>query len=194
VLLGAAVLLVGLGVELLELTIAGAAAGVVGICLWSFDRFRTARLARAVDAALAKTADRSELFFALTESFEAAWPQAYSMLVAWHGDGTDGTIELARGASGVPDAELTSWLLREAESSRDLIVDDGGELGREGASLALPLRRENSALVGFLVLGGEGHPPAHLLAAARSRLDPIGLALADAPTVSLDRRLAAVGG
>jgi hypothetical protein len=194
VLLGAAVSLVGLGIELLEVTIAGAAAGVVGVCLWFFHRFRTVRLARSVDAALAKTADRSELFFALTESFEAAWPQAYSMLVAWHDDGTDGTIELAHGASGVPDTELTSWLLREAESSRDLIVDDGGELGREGASLALPLRRENSALVGFLVLGGAGHPPAHLLAAARSRLDPIGLALADAPTVSLDRRLAAVGG
>jgi hypothetical protein len=195
VLLGAAVSLVGLGVELLEVTVAGSVVAAMGLAVWSFSRLRAARVRRAVDAALEQSGDRSALFFALTAAFEHAWSQAYTMLVAWHDDGTDGTIELAHGASGVPDAELTSWLLREAESGRDLIVDDGGELARDGASIALPLRRENSALVGFLVLGGAGHPPAHLLAAARSRLDRIGLALADAPpAASLEPRLHAVSG
>lgn len=181
VLLGTAVSLAGLGAQLVELTVAGAAVGVIGGWFWLFNRVRTERLGRALDAALAQADNRSTLFFALTRTFEDVWSQAYSILVAWHDEGTDGTIELAHGSSGVPDTELTSWLLREAESDRDLIVDDGGDLRRDGASLALPLRRENSALVGFLVLGGSGHPPAHLLAAARSRLDRIGLAFADAP-------------
>ena len=194
VLLGAAASLVGLGAELLELTVAGAAVAAVGLALWSFSRLRATRLMKAVDAALEASGDRSALFLGLTEAFGHAWAQAYSILVAWHDDGTDGTIELAHGASGVPDAELTSWLLRESESGSELIVDDGGELGRSGASLALPLRRENSALVGFLVLGGASQPPPHLLAATRSRLDRIGLALADAPSEPPARKLEAVAG
>jgi hypothetical protein len=80
----------------------------------------------------------------------------------------------------VPDAELMSWLLREAESRRDLIVDDRDELGSDAETIALPLRLENSALVGFLVLGGARRPPAHVLATARRVLDRLGLALADA--------------
>jgi hypothetical protein len=103
-------------------------------------------------------------------------------------------VKLQRGESKVPDPELTSWLLREAEAGRELIADDGSQLGRDGASLALPLRRENSALVGFFVLGGSGDPPPHVLAAARSSLDRVGLALAAAPrTAGLpERRLVAV--
>jgi hypothetical protein len=194
VLLGAAVSLVGLGIELFEVTVAGGVLAAMGLAVGSFSRLRAARVTRSIDAALEQPGDRSTLFFALTDAFEHAWPQAYSILVAWHHDGTDGTVELAHGASGVPDAELTSWLLREAESGSGLIVDDGGQLGREGASVALPLRRENSALVGFLVLGGSGHPPLHLLAAARSRLDRIGLALADAPSEPPARALEAVAG
>jgi len=134
------------------------------------------------------------MFALVADAFEASWPLGYAMLVAWEEDGTGGRVELQRGESNVPDPELTSWLLREAESGRDLIADDGSELGRDGSSLALPLRRENSALVGFLVLGGSGHPPPHVLAAARSSLDRLGLALAHAPraTVLRQRRLAAV--
>jgi hypothetical protein len=143
-----------------------------------------------VDAALSDPADRGLLFSALATAFEDAWRQDYASLVTWHEDGSDGTIELERGANDVPVAELTSWLLREADSHRDVIIDDGGELGRSGASIALPLRRESSELVGFLVLGGAGSPPRHVLTAARSRLDAIGLALAAAPTSSAEPRMA----
>jgi len=194
VLLGTALALLGLGVELLELAIGGATLALVGAGFWSFYRLRAARLTRALDAALTRTGNRASLFFALSGVLEEAWSQAYTVLVTWHDNGTDGTIELAQGASGVPDTELTSWLLRAAESGDDLIVDLNGELGRDGASVALPLRRENSALVGFFVLGGAGDPPPHLLAAARSRLDRIGLALADAPSEPLARTLEAVAG
>ena len=184
VLLGAAAALVGLGVDLIELTAAGAAVSVVGVALAAVARRRARRLGRALEAALERPLNRTVLFFALTEAFESAWPLEYSLLVAWQDDGTDGRIELTRGSSGVPAAELTSWLLRESESDEELIVDDGAELRRDGASVALPLRRENSALVGFLVLGGAKRPPAHVLAAARMHLDRIGLAIADAPAAS----------
>jgi hypothetical protein len=191
--LGAVVALVGLGVGLIELTVAGAGVSLVGLALSGIARRRALRLGRALEAALEPQINRPALFFALAEAFEAAWPLEYSLLVAWQEDRTDGTIELAHGSSGVPAAELTSWLLRESESDEELIVDDGAELGRDGFSVALPLRRENSALVGFLVLGGETRPPAHLLAAARRQLDRIGLAIADAPaSAPPERRLTVV--
>jgi HD domain len=191
---GAAVMLVGIGVGLVELSIVGAAAGLVGVGSSSASRLRAARLGRAVDAALEPTDDRDLLFNRLAGAFGGAWAQDFALLVAWSEDGAGGTIELTQGRSDVPTAELTSWLLREAESDRELIVDEGAELAGAGSAVALPLRRENSALVGFLVLGGPGHPPTHLLVAARSRLDRIGLALADQPApLARRRRLRAVG-
>jgi hypothetical protein len=194
VLLGAAVGLAGLGIDLIEVTVAGAAVSVLGLVIWLLARRRAGRLSRALDAALRRPGDRPAVFFALAEAFESAWKLDFALLVAWDEEGTDGRIEHAHGTSGVPVAELTSWLLREAESDEEVIVDDGAELGREGSSIALPLRRENSALIGFLVLGGRGRPPAHVLAAAGSQLDRIGLAFADAPPAETGVRLAAVSG
>jgi hypothetical protein len=192
VLLGAAAALVGLGLSIVEISIGGGVVAAAGAALWWLSRRRARRLGRALDTALDHPLDRTTLFYALAEAFEAAWAQEYALLVAWDELGNDGAIALAHGASGVPTAELTSWLLRGAESDADVIVDDGSELGREGASIALPLRRENSALVGFLVVGGRGDLPRHLVPAARSRLDALGLALADAPEVPQERRLQAV--
>jgi hypothetical protein len=163
VMLDAAASLVGLGVSMLEVSIAGGAVAAIGILLWSLSRLRTARLTRAVDAALSDPADRRRLFSELAAAFEQSWRQDYASLVAWHEDGSDGAIELGHGANDVAAAELMSWLFLEGESHRDLIIDDGGELGRRGASIAVPLRRESSELVGFLVLGGSGSLPRHVL-------------------------------
>jgi HD-GYP domain-containing protein (c-di-GMP phosphodiesterase class II) len=185
--------LVGLGTGLVELAVAGAVAAAAGGTLWLTSRAGAHRLSAHLDDAIA-WGDRAAMFGRVADAFDAFWPLEYAMLVAWDEEGTGGSVELQRGSSGVPDPELTSWLLREAESARDVIVDDGAQLRREGASVALPLRRENSALVGFLVLGGAGRPPAHVLAAARSSLDRVGLALADAPRAAVlrERRLAVV--
>ena len=192
VLFGAIVGLLGLGTDVIELSGVGLVLALVGGRFWLATHLRARGLGRAVDATLDQPAHRAGVFFGLVAAFEGVWRQEFALFVAWHDDGTDGTIELARGSSGVPVAELTSWLLRESESGRELIVDDNGELGHAGCSFALPLRRENSALVGFLVLGGSRQPPLHVLAAARSRLDRIGLALADAPEYSDEPRIALV--
>jgi len=190
---GTTVGLVGLGIGLVELAVAGAAVGILGTTVWLTTRVRAHRLSAALAQAVAE-GDRATMFGQVADAFEASWPLDYAMLVAWEEDGAGGSVELQRGESNVPDPELTSWLLREAESGREVISDDGSQLGRDGSSLALPLRRENSALVGFLVLGGSGHPPFHVLAAARSSLDRVGLALAAAPPAAVlrERRLAAV--
>jgi hypothetical protein len=74
-----------------------------------------------------------------------------------------------------------SWLVREAESGADVIVAPGPELGRDGIELALPLRRDSSALAGFLVVEGERLPPRHVELALLETLDDIGLALAERP-------------
>jgi hypothetical protein len=190
---GTTVVLVGLGVGLLELCAVGAVVAAFGGRRWLGNRIRARRLEAALGEAVA-AGDRAAMFGRAVDAFAAAWPLDFALLVAWEEDGAGGSVELERGETGVPDPELTSWLLREAESGREAIVDDGSQLGRDGASLALPLRRENSTLVGFLVLGGAAHPPAHVLAAARVSLDRLGLALADAPrsAVLRERRLAAV--
>src|SRR5207244_3859818 len=73
-----------------------------------------------------------------------------------------GPLEQARGADGPVQAALTSWLVREAESGLQAIVAPGEELGRDGVAVALPLRRENSALIGFLVVTAPRLPPRHI--------------------------------
>jgi hypothetical protein len=77
------------------------------------------------------------------------------------------------------------WLVREAESGRDAIVAPGAELGCDGLAVALPLRRDNSALVGFLAFVAPKLPPRHLELALLESLDELGLALALNPR--LDR-------
>jgi HD-GYP domain-containing protein (c-di-GMP phosphodiesterase class II) len=188
---GATLGLVGLGIGLTELAAAGAAVGVLGALGWLMTRVRAHRLAAAIDDAVSAQ-DRPRVFGRVVDAFTTAWPLEYAILVAWQENGTDGSIELERGESTIPEPELTSWLLREAESGADLITDDGSQLGRPGSAIALPLRRENTALVGFLVLGGSGHPPPHVVTAARASLDRLGLALAPAPLAPGERRLVAV--
>jgi hypothetical protein len=178
---GVVLTLVGIGVELVELAILGAAVALAAAAFSMLSRLRAARLARALDHALDQAADRDALFSRLARAFADAWAQEFALLVAWNDDGSGGTIELAHGATGVPAVQLTSWLLRHAESDHGLILDDGSELDRPGSAFALPLRRESSALVGFLVLGGSHNVPSHVIAAARARVDRIGLALADSP-------------
>jgi hypothetical protein len=178
--LGVAAALVGVGVELPELVGGGAVVALAGLVLWAAGRLRAGRLRRRLEEVLTAEEERRVVFDRLVDVFQRAWPLQFAQLVSWHEDGAGGTVALRRGSWSVPDPELMSWLLREAESGRELILDERDELGSEAATIALPLRLENSALVGFLVLGGMRRPPAHVLATARSVLDRLGLALAEA--------------
>ena len=74
------------------------------------------------------------------------------------------------------------WLVREAESREELLSTSAHELGGPaGVYVGLPLRRENSALAGFVVLRAPRMLPRHLRSALLSSLDSLGVSLAERP-------------
>ena len=121
------------------------------------------------------------VFTRLADTVARVWKHDWIALMAWDEDGLGGSIEHSRGDDPLPSAALTGLLVREAESGRNAIVAPGEELGRSGVVVALPLRRDNSALVGFLVVAAPKLPPRHVELALLDSLDEIGLALADSP-------------
>ena len=124
--------------------------------------------------------ERPRVFEALERLLRETARSDWVALVQWQEDGLGGEIELARG-EGPAEIALMSWLVREAESRDDLLVTAAHELGGDGAYVALPLRRENSALTGFLVLHSPSALQRHVATALNSSLDAIGLALAPRP-------------
>jgi HD-GYP domain-containing protein (c-di-GMP phosphodiesterase class II) len=169
----------GVGLEQLWLVGAGVAAAVSGFALQVWMRLRANRLARALADALA-AGERPRVFEALERLLRETVQSDWVALVQWQEDGLGGEIELARG-DGPSEIPLMSWLVREAESRDDLLVTSAHELGGDGAYVALPLRRENSALTGFLVLHSPSALRRHVATALNSSLDAIGLALAPRP-------------
>ena len=102
--------------------------------------------------------------------------------MAWEEDGLGGELEHSHG-QGPSERGLMSWLVREAESRDQILTASAHELGWDtgGVYVALPLRRENSALVGFVVLRSPRLLRRHVRAALAGSLDAIGLALAERP-------------
>jgi HD-GYP domain-containing protein (c-di-GMP phosphodiesterase class II) len=176
---GLVLALAGLGFGQAWLTALGTVVGAVGIVLRTRARIRSERLTESLRAAL-EAPDRETVFLGLVDRLAHAWPISWAALVNWDEDGLGGRFEYERG-DGPPEAAVTSWLVREAESGSEAIAADGAELGRHGMAIALPLRRETSALVGFLVFDGPRLPPRHVQLALRETLDELGLALADRP-------------
>jgi HD-GYP domain-containing protein (c-di-GMP phosphodiesterase class II) len=176
---GGVALLVGLGTRLVEVAAAGLVAFLGGVALWGSRELLTRRLGKALDHAMEVGGDRNLVFEHVDDAVTRAWDTSYSALVAWDEDGAGGSVVFSRGEDSPPDPVLISWLLREAESGLDLTLDVGGELGAGVVSLALPLRRENNALLGFLVLRASTYPPWHLLPALQNRLHELGLAFAE---------------
>jgi hypothetical protein len=84
---------------------------------------------------------------------------------------------IQRGSEPPAQATLFGWLVREAEVDA-VITAPGHELGVDGVALALPLRRENSALAGFLVFVLGRKQPAFVADAIAATLDDLGLAFA----------------
>ena len=176
---GVVLALVGLGFEQRLAAVVGAVIAVAGLSLRALARARSERLTDSLRRALAAPT-RPALFDELVDRLDRAWPIGFACLVGWDEDGLGGRIELSRG-DGPSEPALMSWLVREAESGTDVIVAPGPELGRDGIELALPLRRDSSALAGFLVVEGERLPPRHVELALLETLDDIGLALAERP-------------
>jgi HD-GYP domain-containing protein (c-di-GMP phosphodiesterase class II) len=180
----------GVGLDLRWLVVTGTAVTFVGLVLLAWVRLRANRLARALGSALA-AGDRGRLFEGLGSVLEEATRSEWVALVAWQEDGLGGEIERSRG-DGPPERVLMSWLVREAESRDELLTVAAHELGGDGAYVALPLRRENSALTGFLVLRTPRALQRSVATALSGSLDAIGLALAPGPEAEPERLSAAV--
>ncbi|HET7856237.1 MAG TPA: HD domain-containing phosphohydrolase [Gaiellaceae bacterium] len=160
----------GLGAEVFELVAAGAAAILIGLKMWVARRLGVRRLTRALDRAFAVADGDEELFERFLEAVGRSWKLSYAALVAWEEDGAGGYVHLEHGDAEASEPVLISWLLREAESDTDVVLDAGSELPGGLVSLALPLRRENSALVGFVLIRAPRLPPGHLPYTLRGRL------------------------
>jgi hypothetical protein len=165
----------------LELVYAGGAVGLVGLLLYVRRRTRVARLTQAMLDALGRGQRRETSFDEVTSVLERACGATWSGLIDWEEDGLGGTVSRERGTDGPHLPVLTSWLVREAESGETLLSAGGFELQQEGVVVALPLRRENSALVGFLVLALPRRLPAQVELALAEVSDELALALANRP-------------
>jgi HD-GYP domain-containing protein (c-di-GMP phosphodiesterase class II) len=180
---GVVLALAGLGFGQDWLSASGAGIAVAGLALRALVRVRAERAAASVRRALGPADDRESAFDRLSCAVARLWRHEWIGLVTWDEDGLGGSIEQARGADGPQPAALTGWLVREAESGVDAIVAPGAELGRDGIVVALPLHRDNSALIGFLVVAAPRLAPRHVELALLESLDEIGLALADRPAL-----------
>ncbi|HEY7017823.1 MAG TPA: HD domain-containing phosphohydrolase, partial [Gaiellaceae bacterium] len=181
--------LAGVGLDQRWLVGAGAAVLCLGLVLHAWFRLRSNSLARSLSAALA-SGERTQVFDRLRRVLEASTGAEWVALVGWQEDGLGGEIQASTG-DGPLEHALMSWLVREAESRDELPTTGGHELGGAGAYVALPLRRENSALTGFVVLRAPGALRRYVRGALSGSLDAIGLALAPSPEVDADEPVAA---
>jgi hypothetical protein len=110
----------------------------------------------------------------------ATWELSYAAFVEWNDDGSGGAVRFERGSHQPPESSIVSWLLREADSGAGLVLDEGVELPSAGFSAALPLRRDNSSLVGFIVLSAEQEPAGYVLQALESSIQTLGPAFGEA--------------
>ncbi len=176
--------LAGVGLGQRWLVVLGVAVTFCGLVLQVWFRLRANRLAGSLASALA-AGDREQVFDALGGVLADASGAEWLAVVGWQEDGLGGEIQLAHG-EGPLEFVLMSWLVREAESRDDLLATPGHEFGSDGAYVALPLRRENSALTGFLVLRTPRALRPHVASALTGSIDAIGLALAPGPEVVSD--------
>lgn len=160
---------------------------VAGLALRAIMRVRAERVAVALHQALGTGDERERAFVRLADTVAGVWKHDWIGLMTWDEDGLGGTVEHSRGDDPPSVGAITGWLVREAVSGHDAIVAAGVELGRDGIVAALPLRRDNSALVGFLVVAAPKLPPRHVELALLDSLDELGLALADRPDLGGDR-------
>jgi putative nucleotidyltransferase with HDIG domain len=178
---GVTVALVGAAFGQLELVGAGCAIAVAGLLLYVRRRVSVGRLTESLLEAVGYARSREQSFDALAALLGRSCGARWAALIDWQEDGLGGCIRREHGSGGPLLPALISWLVREAESGATLLSTGGFELRNDGVVVALPLRRENSALVGFLVLATPRRLPAYAELALGETIPALGLALAERP-------------
>jgi hypothetical protein len=165
----------------IEIALLGTAVGLFGLLLYVRRRARVAHLVQSVLDAAGRASGREESFDKVAAELERACGATWTALIDWEEDGLGGSVSRERGTDGPHLAVLTSWLVREAESGERLLSTGGFELQHDGVVVALPLRRENSALVGFLVLAVPRRLPTHVELGLAECANGIALSLTSHP-------------
>lgn len=173
--------LVGISVGMLELAAVGAAGALLGAGTVALHELRARRLSAALGRALGEDWARPEQLFSRVATRLERAGASWIGLVSWNDDGLGGRIVDARGEDAPEQAELISWLVRHADSDEGVFAAGLFDLGSATAHLAVPLRRENAELAGFLVLASQRPPAAHVTQSLRANLHALGLALSPAP-------------
>jgi len=177
---GLVVALAGVGLGQAWLAAAGGTLAAIGLILRGWARYRAGRVRRSVAAVLSGD-ERGGVFSRLADLLHAVGRADWVALVDWEEDGLGGSLDLSRGEAPSERA-LMGWLVREAESQEELLSTSAHELGGpDGVYAALPLRRENSALAGFVVLRAPRVLPRHVRAALLGSVESLALVLADQP-------------
>ena len=190
---GVVAALAGIGLGQPFLVAAGAAFGCIGIVLGGWMRLRSDRLMSALRGALTTDA-RVRVFEGIASALEAGARASWVGLVEWDENELGHRLGFSRG-EGPNERVLASWLVREAESHEELFSLPAHELGGgKGSYVALPLRRENSALIGFIVFRIPRSLQRHVSIALSRSLDAIGLALAERPGAHREEPRAAAAG
>jgi HD-GYP domain-containing protein (c-di-GMP phosphodiesterase class II) len=180
---GVVLALAGFGFGQDWLAAAGAGVACAGLALRAIVSIRAQRVAAALHRAVGQDGDRGEVFLRIVDTIRRVWPHGWAGLISWDEDGLGGSLDHERGTGAPPVAALTGWLVREAESGRDAIVASGAEFGCDGIVAALAIRRDNSALVGFLAFTAPKLARRHVELALLESLDELGLALAERPAL-----------
>lgn len=168
----AGLLLLGFGERDLGLGLtagAAAAAAVVRAEAW-----RGHRLGRRIRETIEGSPELGEALDRVANAIASRGRVRWAGVVRWEEQTLDGAVLREWGwRSARPDpAALTSWLIRDAELSDELLVCPGADLGRQGTYAAVPLASaDRHAVVGFLVLGFAGRIPPHVQIALRGCLD-----------------------
>jgi hypothetical protein len=109
-----------------------------------------------VRAALVPSRSVRATFSAICGSLAGACHLQWAGLVVWNERECRGSLEASFGSTGGPgETALTSWLLREAEASDQVIVAAVGELDGGLVHLGVPVR-DKDGLHGYLVLAMAG--------------------------------------
>jgi putative nucleotidyltransferase with HDIG domain len=178
---GFALALVAAAFGQVEIALGGTAIGLFGLLLYVRRRTRGAQLVQSVLDAAGRGLGREGSFDEIASELERACGATWTALIDWEEDGLGGSVSRERGTDGPHLTVLTSWLVREAESGERLLSAGGFELQQDGVVVALPLRRDNSALVGFLVLALPRRLPVHVERALAECADMIALSLTAHP-------------
>jgi putative nucleotidyltransferase with HDIG domain len=180
---GIVLALVGLAFGETWIAAVGGAIAAAGAVLYVVARARAERLVDSLRGAL-HGGEREGLLRDLVSRLSRSWPVEWYAFVSWAPDGLGGRIEREHGDGGPDEATIVSWLIRGAESGADLLLASAADVPGDRVTLALPIRRETSQLVGFIALQSARVPPRPVELALVETVDEIGLALADRPAKS----------